>query len=326
MNNRSWLWEIIVTLVLIALIVGWLGYVVRPLDAALAYAQIESFHSLPQNSVEVIVYGSSRAFRGFDPIRAYEQYGIGSYNYSWNWQKINTTRMFIKDSLAVQTPKAVLIEAFFADSVLSDENISPEIYYSRYIYDRKAKKEYLRQCFGTSPEKYLYYYIPLFAFHENWNSLSVNSFLPLQKDPKLRKDMGFSRSTVITKTVIPDPSSFRQKELCEEAIAVLEDIVSCCRAKGAEVVFFTVPCENSYAYGEALAQFAKANGCAYFDFYERAEEIGIDGETDFSDEGHLNSFGAEKVTDFLCEYLAERCDLTDMRSVEHNLWEAAINP
>ena len=76
-----------------------LGLLLRPTDTDAAYSQIETFHNLPEDSLEVIAYGSSHVYRGFDPKTLYNEYGIGSYNYGWNWQKINTTKLFILDSL-----------------------------------------------------------------------------------------------------------------------------------------------------------------------------------------------------------------------------------
>jgi hypothetical protein len=70
-----------------------------------------------------------------------------------------------------------------------------------------------------------------------------------------------------------------------------------------------------------MKQYAQDNGCVYFNLFEYIDETGIDGETDFSDTGHLNDSGAAKVADFLGEYIINNYDVTDMRTVEGNLWE-----
>ena len=46
-------------------------------------------------------------------------------------------------------------------------------------------------------------------------------------------------------------------------------------------------------------KYAQENGCVYFNLFEYMDELGIDCETDFGDEGHLNNSGAVKVADFL---------------------------
>jgi len=135
----------VITLALIACGVHHLGYIVRPTDTDGALSQIETFHALPENTVEVMIYGSSHALRGLNTMELYDQYGIGAYNYSWHWQQLNTSKAFFQDSLLKQTPKVILLEAYLADRVLEDTNITAEIYYSRYLHSKAAKREYLQQ-------------------------------------------------------------------------------------------------------------------------------------------------------------------------------------
>ena len=71
----------------------------------------------------------------------------------------------------------------------------------------------------------------------------------------------------------------------------------------------------------AMKAYAEEHGYPYFDMFELAEEVGLNGETDFSDAGHLNDSGAIKVADYLGKYIVEHYDVTDMRTVQNNLWE-----
>lgn len=52
-----------------------------------------------------------------------------------------------------------------------DVNLNGEICYTRGIRESKDKQDYLKQCFGTDKRRYLSYYIPLYAFHDNWVDL-----------------------------------------------------------------------------------------------------------------------------------------------------------
>ena len=319
--------SVVITCALLWGCISVLGYIVRPTDTDLMYSQIETFHSLPDNSAEVMIYGSSHAFRGISPMEMYHKYGIGAYNYGWHWQKLNTTNLFLKESLQTQTPKVALIEGYLVDWILEDTDMTAEIYYSRYLHNAGADRaKYLRQCFGDfweNKERYLSYYMPLCAFHDNWNTLTEASFQPLTVNPYFRKSMGFGGSEEVVQVNIPAYESLEQKDLGQASIDELMDMIQTCRSRGIEVVFFTVPWEGEYNYGEAMKSFCAANGCGYLDFFELAEEIGLDGTADFADVGHLNTRGAEKVADYMGQYLIEHYDLTDMRTVENNLWAIA---
>lgn len=312
------------TLAMVAVGTQKLGFWVRPMgenNTDSAYTQIDTFYSLPDNSVEVIIYGSSHAFRNVDPMVMYEKYGIGAYNYSWHWQKINTTKLFLQDSLLSQSPRVAAIETFFAGRVLEDVDMNGEIYYTRYLRDSKYRRQYLKQCFGNDTERWLSYYMPLAAFHDNWANLTQRSFSPIVNRHNYR--MGFGATEGSVPVELPDPASVKQKKLKQEALAELDEIVELCKSRGIEVLFFTVPYQDGDPYTDAMAAYAAQKGCAYINLFEHVEECGIDPATDFKDKGHLNTNGAVKVGAFLGKYLSEHYDLTDMRQVADNPWSRA---
>lgn len=299
-----------------------LGFVLRPVgqgNSDKAFTQVDSFYSLPENSVEVIIYGSSHALYGVNPMVMYDQFGIGSYNYSWCWQKINTTKLFLQDSLLTQSPKVVVIEAFHAHMVLEDLDMNGEIYYTRFLHNTKYRTDYLKQCFGNDLERWLSYYMPLAAFHANWTNITQKSFTPIVNTHAYL--MGYAKKKKVKPITLPDKSAIRDLKLSEKAIAELDEIVDLCKSQGIEVLFITVPYGKKDSNTKAIAEYAKERECAYINTLDYIDEIGIDPKTDFADKGHLNVDGAAKVSAFLGQYLSEHYDLTDMRQVADNLWE-----
>jgi len=311
----------LITLTLIATGIHYMNFLVRPTNIDTVVSQIEAFHALPENSVEVIVYGSSHAFLGLDPITMYDHFGIGAYNYGWNWQQLNTSHLFLKDSLLKQTPKIALIEAFFTCTVLEDTDMTAEIYYTRYLHEKQGRKEYLKQCFGNDLERWLSDYMPLCAFHDNWNNLTKESFLPIIKDDRYEQNMGFLPIDSVTPITVPDPETFPQIPLGASSIAELDEIMELCSKKGIQVVFYTAPYGLPYGFCDAMKEYARQNDCVYLDLFERMDEVGLNEETDFADIGHLNTNGAVKVANYLGEFLVNHYELTDMREIEGNPWE-----
>lgn len=311
----------IATLALIVVGVTTLNHWVRPLDTDGAYQQIESFHSLPENSVEVIVYGSSYALRGLNTMEMYEKYGIGAYNYAYHWQRISTTKTFIADSFLTQKPKLAVIETSHAGLVLEDRDINAEIYYTRYLHNKEAVKPYLEKCFNGDAERYLSYYMPLCAFHDNWNSLTKQSIRPLSVGDGYLQHMGFTPSDTVCPVTLPDASALPQEAFSESALEDLNEIVELCEQNGVDILFYTVPYEGEYCWGDAMEEFAAEKGYPYLNLFEYVEEMEIDEERDFFDKGHLNTSGATKVANYLGSYIDEHYNLTDMRNMEGNLWE-----
>ena len=196
--------------------------------------------------------------------------------------------------------------------------------YTKAIPHSETKQEYLTQLFGDDKERWLSYYVPLSAFHQNWENLEARSFEANAYDNDFYQTMGWWEKIKTTEISIPDQSSKAQKNLHEDAIAVLDDMMALCKENDVEVVFFTTPWQGVFQHRDAIAEYAEQNGCAYLNLFEKMDEVGLDVKTDFMDEGHLNANGATKVANYLGAYLAENYELTDMRTIENNIWEQAL--
>lgn len=186
---------ILLCVVLIFVGVLALGHLTRPLGDDVAIANVENFHKLPENSIDVIVYGSSHAWRNVNVNEMYDKYGIGAYNYAANWQHLDTTWLFVHDSLATQTPKVALIEGMHINSNEFDTDMDGEIYYTTPIPESKYKRAYLKMCFENHIERYISYYFPLVAYHENKNALTAESFGRTSNSIDFMDTMGFYPAT-----------------------------------------------------------------------------------------------------------------------------------
>lgn len=305
---------VVLTLLLIWVGVHKLGYYLRPVDTDACVNAIQSFHDMPKNEYEVIGYGSSHLWRGFEPKELYDTYGIKAYNYGCNWQNIDTTLLFLKDSLRTQKPKVALIETYNVGSFKDNQDMDGEIYYTTAIPGISLKKEYLTSALGNDKERWLSYYMPLCAFHDNWINLTKDSFYKdVSYSYDFHKTAGFMGGENSMPIDIPDYRDFEQADLFTGSVARLDEIVRVCRENDIQIVFYTAPYVGPYCYFDAMDRYAKENGQVYINLFEHMDEIGIDTKTDFSDEGHLNSQGARKVSAYLGKFLVENYELTDYR-------------
>lgn len=319
---RNWA-ETIITLVLTVALVHCLGYLVRPVSSDQSIAAMKAFRCIPENSVEVLCYGSSHMWRGLDVMAMYKKYGIGAYNYACNWQHINTTSLFVEDSLRVQSPRVAIVDTFRVNELLQDTDVNGEIYYTRILPHSSAKDAYLQQCFGPSGMRYLSYYMPLCAFHDNWVNLGKESFIPRFHKEEFLNSMGYRFTSGSIPVKIMRCPSGEQQEISDEALTVLEHIQKLCSENGVQLLLVTLPWEEEFAYGDALNRWSQQHGCAYLNLFDHLDELGLDTTTDFYDPSHLNGTGAAKIADFLGRYLINHYDLTDMRTIPRNLWEQA---
>lgn len=308
-KNIKNLLSCLLVIAIVVVAIGCLGNLLRPLDTDIAVSAVKTFHELPEDSIDVIGYGSSHMWRGLDTRELYNNYGINAYNYGCNWQHINTTSLFIKDSLRTQTPKILLIETYYVNNVLLNTEMNGEIYYTTAIDGFEGKKEYLKQCFGDDLEGYLSYYVPFCAFHDNWANISERSFQKISASDEFINSRGFMASDVTVPIEIGNSEEFEQKRINAYSIMILDEIVQICKEKNIEIIFFTVPWQGEYKHGDAMAEYAAENGYPYFNMFELLDEVGLDGNTDFSDAGHLNTNGAKKVANYLGQYIVDNYDI-----------------
>lgn len=318
---------VVVTILILIFLIQKSDFVFRANNTDQCIATINAFHNMPENSMDVIIYGSSHAWRGVDPVRMYDTYGIAAYNYAANWQSLSTEALFFFDSLRTQKPKVVLLETLHFDEVLMDQGMSGEVYYTRAINDFEYKREFLRTVFGKNLERYVAYYFPFSQFHSSWSNLNVDNFRVMYTEKDFEGTMGFQSylnedgTQIVAEVEIDNPSTFSQSELPKESLDILDKIVKTCKENDIEVIFFTTPFEGEYHYNDAIADYAEKNGCVYLDLFELYDEVGYDEKTDFCDPNHLNVTGAQRTADYLGKYIDEHYSLDDIREISGNMWE-----
>ena len=288
--------------------VNYFGHLLDPKYTEGAMDAIKAFHLLEDDSLDVIIYGSSHAWKGCDSLEMNKKYGLKAYNYGCNWQAINTTLLFLQDSLRTQSPDVVCVETGLVGKVLEDVELEGQIYYTRPIDFFQGKKEYLSQCFGSNFGRYLTYYIPLAMFHDNWNKIEAENFKKSHPE-KWIKTMGYSGTDIVNSVNLTDFASFTHKDLPRSSVLVLDRMVADCKEKGVKILFYTCPFEGEYKYHSAMEEYSERTGCEYLDLFEHIDEVGIDGETDFRDKDHLNNSGSRKVADYLGRYIVENYDI-----------------
>lgn len=109
--------------------------------------------------------------------------------------------------------------------------------------------------------------------------------------------------------------NYQFADICYEYLQKMTDL---CKEKGVELILIKAPSQYPYWYTQydaQIAEFAKTNGLAYYDFTKSVEEIGLDFQVDTYDAGlHLNLAGATKMSRYFAEILSEQHQIPDRRS------------
>ena len=148
--------------------------------------QMESFWNLPNDTNDVLFFGTSHMVSGISPMEIYEKNGIVSYNLGTSCQPIQGTYYLLKEALKYQSPKVIVLDVsnlFYQGT----EDFSWEIifhnlpegvnkgecvtsYINRWKYE---DTEFERSTTGESDiiEQFVNNYFTILRFHERWKEI-----------------------------------------------------------------------------------------------------------------------------------------------------------
>ncbi len=280
-------------------------------------ALIAEYYEEASPDHDVLFVGDCEVYESFTPPTLWEQYGITSYIRGSAQQLTWQSYYLLEDTLRYETPKAVVFNVL----ALKYGEPQNEAYNRMTLDGMRWSMTKLRaiQASMTEEESLASYLFPILRYHDRWDELTQEDLRYLFSRDTLSHN-GYLMQTAIRPMgdeITPQPLA--DPELPKTAMEYLERMRLLCEERGIELILIKSPTDNwrYHWYDEWDAQvsaYAEENGLAYYNFIEKCEEIGIDWSTDSYDGGvHLNVYGAEKLTAYFGQLLAERHRLADRR-------------
>lgn len=316
--------------------------------------KFKGFYDEEDNSIDVIIAGTSHAAGAIAPMELYEKYGIKAYNLATGLQPIEVTYYMLCEALKTQSPKVLIYDV---GSLYFSETSE---YYWRFVLDDmkmgKNKLEFASeycQEYADESKSLIEALFPVLGYHTRWKCLAKEDFVYLFYN---KHDYG--KGGIVTATIVPSDLSVEYmneiaNELSQDTEKVMhvyengvyfdnymEDIIynvdvtdknavwlkklqDLCDRNHIELLAVKVPSvyyPQTYRSAWTDIKYNKTRelcdqlGIAYYDLLYDAD-LNIDWEKDTFDGGcHLNLFGAQKVSEHLGSYLAEHYKLLDIHS------------
>lgn len=301
------------------------AFVPKYVDGFATTSVMDGFYELDKNSISVLFLGSSQIMTAVSPMQLYNETGITSYNMGTEQQNLVSSYYLLKEALRYQTPQVVVLETWFLfpynTSFLlnsSEEFVRKPIDYMKWSSN---KLEFIQTvCSLDATHSFSGYVFPFLRFHSRWNDLTPEDFTYAFED-KTNPSRGFCITTnTIPQTfqglILSDPSN------CAEPLETMKQyfdkIVSLCNKNNITLVLMKTP-RGDGSFGEGyhncVQTLATENQLVFLDFNEKwlFDKINFDCSTDCTDVSHVNYFGAEKITDYLSDYLVSNFTLKDQR-------------
>lgn len=273
----------------------------------------QQLYATEENRMDVLFMGSSHAYCSVAPAILWNETGIASFNMTTSGQDKNSTVHYLIEALKTQSPKVVFVELWGLS--FEEHAIEGNVHRNMMGMTLSENSIALIDDYVEDETMNMAYKLRWPIIHTRYKELDRYDFIQYDFSEYGRGvDLNF------TPGVAGYPAEALQNteaaELYKTNKAWLEELYQLSVDEGFELVFYAAPTVISYeeqGQVNGAAKFAEEHDIDFFDFNRMAEELGIDFNTDFVDNYHLNANGADKVTRFFGDYLEENYDLEDHR-------------
>ena len=311
-------------LLTLALVLGYTVYVLTP-KYDYGICPMVNFYQQPEDSIDVLVLGTSCAYSGVNTNVLWAEYGIAAYNLCCAEQPYWVSYHYLVEALKTQSPKLILLDA---KAAIYQDDYSPRgrtilATYGIRSFDTRLKA--IAACVGE--ENMLDFVLAFPQLHSLYKDIDAESFVyPPDNGDRGTVWKGFiemdetelhSRPV----TVWPGPKSplnARQKDyFCKTLQLAKEHDIPVL------VVAFPNPdYANDHAYCNALWEVAEAYDADVMNYNDPKVRTGLMYSTDFADWQHLNVKGSVTFSRRLGSDLKEMYVLPDRRGEEtYESWE-----
>lgn len=305
--------KVIIACLLFLAIVTISGKIFVP-DYTVTTSNNQAFYEAPENSADVMFFGSSSILRGASPLLLYGETGITSWVKASTLQAPHITYLDVQEAFKTQKPKVVFISTLFIFEKYKmdarEANLRIALDYKKLSKEKLAA---IRETVANSKEQtFLSYVFPVLRYHSRWDEVLEKGMESRASEFLYAKGQVyfFKARPIKPLTGKIDPTAEKRTPLNSWAADYYIKAIDLCKENGAKVVLLTLPrtswTQENY---QAVKAFAKQNHVDYIDLNldEALHELDFNFKKDFFDIKHLNIYGSAKATKYLGTYLTKEC-------------------
>ena len=272
-------------------------------------AKVAGFYNEEPNSFDVLFFGSSHMYCSVDPAIFYEESGLTSYVFATQQQPLWITCHYMVEALKTQHPQLMAVEINMAANFEAPDYLDEGTNHSA-IDPIPMSLNKLRMIYASVPKGERRYYIfNIMKYHDRWRELEKEDFVrsfEILTDP----DKGYVRlEETAKKPVWEDVSAIKESKIASpKSIEYINKMIDIAEEEGIRLLLFKSPSNatpEEKMYYNSVAELAAQRGIEYIDFNDSLhyKKMGLDIETDFYDQRHLNAAGVKKFVPYFSSFL-----------------------
>ena len=288
---------------------------------ASTFSSIHQLEHSPDQTIDIAFVGSSHVYMGITPAVLWGRSGVSSFDMAISGMDKYSSYYYTKHLLKTQSPKIVVVDlfgySFEEHGVLSNE------YRNMMSMPMSLEAIQLVRAYASDDlEKQKEYILRWPVVHTRYKELKKHDFVDsgaglYGKGNGNALDEGGNADLSIVSNEIPEISETNKK--------VIDDFVALSQEEGFRLIFIVTPYSQNYeeqSTYNSIGNYLETLGIEYVNGNAYASEIGLDGNLDFFDPGHMNIAGAEKFTNWLVNTFQLEAGLDDHRGdPEYDTWQ-----
>ncbi len=286
---------------------------------------MKDLYAQEENSIDVLMLGSSHCGMNLDAETFWKEYGIASYALWGSVQPFWNSYHFLKEALKTQKPKVVLLETYAATL---DFEYSDDARQVTNVSGMKWSRNKLEAIKVSAPKerwKDLILGMPL--YHSRYSELTKDDFMHFPWSPSQINSKGTGVRYGTADFELKDVSTISEvRPIHEKQEKYLRKIIEVCETENIPLVLITTPTVKrveEQPYHNYVALIAEECNIPYYNFNLMDSETGFEAEDFWNDGSHINTKGARKVSSYLGKILKEKYELPDHRGDEnYSSWDA----
>lgn len=296
------------------------------------------FGKEPENSIDVLLIGSSPAYAGFSSAYAYDRFGFTSYPLVVAGSSCTTWKPVVKKALLTQKPKAIVVDVFGGG--YDPEGIRSRKYQLYLVSNyTPMSAEKIRTAHEMSARAdggdTLSYVFPFIKYHTRVpaNLLKFRKRLAVENyGPSPLKGIETMPRAKAYEPLGKKYFSNDKIPLDRDTRDIITDFIDYCRSEDIDLLFVKYPSMMLFDKDvgtnhrmNSVLELAESRGCRVLDLQNRFYEIGLDEKTDFYNRSHVNVRGQRKISEYLGNYIQSEMGIgpSDLDAPLREEWDRA---
>ncbi len=280
--------------------------------------KVKMFYEQEENTVDVLVLGSSHAYQGINTAVLWQEYGIAAYDLCGPAQPIWNTYFYLVEALKTQTPKVIILDAYTLHYSTEYGELGFAIKNTYGLKWSQNKIDAIKTSIDTSTTG-IQYFVELMQFHSKYSDLAKSDFSFYMGNKWMYENhKGFY---CYFKTAAVEERDFSDVTEGAYMLPKVEEyyrkILELAKSLNIPVIVTGIPfaADNYHIkFFNTAAAIAQEYDAVFLNFLtDYKSQINLDYSTDFADNQHLNYLGNTKLTKYLGRVLSRYYSIPDRR-------------